>query len=129
MGEYVRTRTGMGYQFDEDTKLLLIEPDGNFKDIDFEVLGSFINQHYQLSGELPGVILNSKKFPYWKGVLNFRQYLSFAANNHYKFKKVAMTMNGFLVKVVLSMARGRAHPEIKIFPYNKISAACDWLTS
>lgn len=129
MGDYIRMRTGAGYQFDEETQLLLIEPHKNFTDTDFEILGSFINQHYQQHGEFAGLILNAKKFPFWKGPRNFKEYVSFAANNHYKFKKVALTMNGFLVKVVVAMARGRAHPELKILPHNKIKAACDWLLS
>lgn len=119
----------MGYQYDKENDLLLIEVQKNFVSEDFETLSRFIEEHYQQHGEFRGLILNSKKFPYWKGARNRAEYFSFAANNHYKFKKVALAMNGFMAKIITTFANGRAHPKIKNFNYNKIRASCSWLLS
>ncbi|NBV05889.1 MAG: STAS/SEC14 domain-containing protein [Proteobacteria bacterium] len=114
-------------QFDDHHGVLLLNVKNPFSADDFQTISSIINPYFTEHGELKGVIINSKKFPYWSGAKNRAEYLDFAGNNHHKFQKAALGMGGFFTKIVARIARGRVHPEIKIFKYNQIEKAQDWI--
>ena len=114
-------------QFDDHHGVLLLDVKNPFTQEDFEIISNIIDPYFETRGELSGVIINSKKFPYWSSAQNRSEYLNFASNNHHKFKKAALNMGGFFTKIVARIARGRVHPEIKIFKYNQISEAQDWI--
>ncbi len=122
------TKNGIFCQFDDHHGVLLLDIKiGHFSQEDFVVIGDIIDSYFKERGELAGLIVNSKKFPYWQGAINRRQYIEFAAQNHCKFKKAALNIGGFFVRFLASIAKGRAHPEIKIFKYNQIEKAQDWI--
>ncbi len=123
----IRTSNNLFCQFDEDHGVLLLDIKNSFSSQDFETISSIIDPYYEAHGELGGIIINSKKFPYWKGAHNRTEYLNFAQNNHYKFKKAALAMGGFFTKFIARVGRGRVHPEIKIFKYNQIEKAQRWI--
>jgi hypothetical protein len=53
--------------------------------------------------------------------------LNFAQTNHFKFKKAALVMGGFFTKIVVQIAKGRVHSEVKMFKYNRIEEAQSWI--
>lgn len=116
-------------QFDDYHGVLLLDVKNPFTEEDFRIISDLIEPYFTAHGELKGVIINSKKFPYWSNAQNRKEYLDFASNNHHKFKKAALGMGGFFAKIVARIARGRVHPEIKIFKYNQIEKAQDWILS
>jgi len=121
------TETGLFCQFDPDNGVLFLDVKQFLTSEDFCEIEEIINPYFQEHGELRGVIVNSRKFPYWKGAQNRQEYIAFAQNNHRKFKKAAFLMSGFFVKIILRIAKGRVHPEIKLFKYNKVENAFDWV--
>ena len=125
----ITTDNGLFCQFDEHHGVLLIDAKKSFTENDFHTISNIIDPYFIDHGELRGVIINAAKFPYWSNPQNRSQYLNFASNNHHKFKKVAFAMGGFFVKIVVRMARGRIHPEVKFFKYKKIEKAQDWILS
>ncbi len=114
-------------QFDDQHGVILLDVKNPFSKEDFQIISSIIDPYFAEHGELRGVIINSKKFPYWSSAKNRNEYLNFASDNHYKFKKAALGMGGFFTKIVARIARGRVHPEVKIFKYNKIEEAQSWI--
>jgi hypothetical protein len=125
----ITTQNELLCQFDEENGVLLLDIKKPFNANDFAAIANIIDPYFSSKGELGGVIINSKKFPYWKGSTNRAQYLDFAKNNHYKFKKSALNMGGFFVMIIARIANGRAHPKIKTFKYNQIEQAQDWILS
>ena len=123
----VRTSNELFCQFDPTHGVLLIDAKNPFSPEDFAAMSNFIDPYFVERGELDGIIINSKKFPYWTSPENRGEYLNFAQNNHQKFKKAALNMGGFFVKIVARIGRGRVHPELKIFKYNQIEEAQDWI--
>lgn len=121
------TKNNLFCQFDEQNGVLLLDVKNPFSDDDFRVISSIIEPYFATHGELRGVIINSKKFPYWSSPQNRAEYLNFAGSNHHKFKKAALGMGGFFTKIVARIARGRVHPEVKIFKYNQIEKAQSWI--
>lgn len=114
-------------QFDEQNGVLLLDVKNNFTTDDFEVISGVVDSYYKAHGELRGIIINAKKFPFWKGAKNRAEYVSFAGNNHQKFSKVAFGIGGLFIKFIEKIAKGRVHPEIKLFKYNQIEKAQDWI--
>lgn len=121
------TKNGLFCQFDDKNGVLLLDVKSSFSEEDFEAIAGIIEPYFAKNGELKGIIINSKKFPYWSGALNREQYINFARDNHFKFKKAALGMGGFFTKIVARIARGRVHPEVKIFKYNQIDKAQSWI--
>ena len=122
------TENGMFCQFDEHHGVLLLDvKKKSFSSEDFYAISSIIDPYFTTHGELKGVIINAKKFPYWSSAINRSEYLNFTSQNHHKFKKVALGMGGFFTKIVARIARGKVQPEIKIFKYNQIEKAQDWI--
>ena len=125
----VTTRNGLFCQFDDHHGVLLLDVKKPFTAEDFRTISSIIDPYCAKRGELLGVIFHAKKFPYWTSAKNRAQYMDFAQNNHHKFKKAALGMGGFFAKIVARIARGRVHPEVKVFKYNQIEKAQDWILS
>lgn len=125
----VTTANGMLCQFDDHHGVLLLDVKNPFTDNDFDVISSIVDPYFLSNGELRGVIINAKKFPYWTSAENRSQYIYFASRNHHKFKKVALGMGGFFIKIVARIGRSRVRPELKIFKYNQIEKAQDWILS
>ena len=120
------TDNGLFCQFDDLHGVLLLDVKNPFTTDDFDTIAAIIETYFKERGELRGVIIHSKKFPYWKGAQNRAEYLNFARENHYKFKKAAFAMGGFFTKIIVNLAQGRVHPQVKLFKYNQIEEAQDW---
>lgn len=114
-------------QFDERHGVLLLNVENPFNDDDFRTILSIIDPYFVENGTLRGIIINSKKFPYWTSPHNRAQYLGFASQNHHKFKKIALCMNGFFPKIVLRVARNRIKGLIRIYKFNHIVEAQEWM--
>jgi len=121
------TANGLFCQFDEKNGVLLLDVKKSFTHDDFKTISAIIDPYFEARGELKGLIINAKKFPYWSDSFNRGEYLNFASANHQKFQKAALGMGGFFAKIVARVARGRVHPEIKIFKYNQIDKAQSWI--
>ena len=114
-------------QFDGRNGVLLLDVKNPFTTNDFREILRITDSHFAAHGELKGIIINAKKFPYWSSAQNRAEYLSFAGNNHYKFQKVALAMGGFFTKIVVRIARSRVRCEVKIFKHNEIKKAQSWI--
>lgn len=125
----VTTDNDLFCQFDDVHGVLLLDIKNRLNEDDFDVISSIIDPYFISKGELSGIIINSKKFPYWKGSKNRFEYLNFASQNHRKFKKCAFCMGGFFMKVIMRIAKDKAHPETKMFKFNQIEQAQDWILS
>lgn len=123
----ITTKNGMFCQFDDHHGVLFLDVKNPFTMDDFKHITDIIDPYYATHGVLRGIIINSKKFPYWTDVNNRAEYLHFAADNHQKFNKAALNMGGFFIKIVVRIGRSRVHPELKIFKFNQIEKAQDWI--
>ncbi len=123
----ITTENKLFCQFDEQNGVLLLDVKNPFSVEDFVAISNIIDPFFEARGELGGVIINSKKFPYWRGAQNRAEYISFARNNHHKFKKAALNMGGFFTKIIINIARHYTRLEVKTFKYNQIEKAQEWI--
>ena len=129
MTNEIKIRKPITCYFDETKTVLLVEVKNSLSTEDFTILSQVIDPYYKQHKEFNGIIINSKKFPYWKGTESLRAHISFVQNHHYKTKKVAICMGGFFPKLLPKLARRFVQPEVKNFGYNKIDAANHWILS
>ncbi|MBU6140137.1 MAG: STAS/SEC14 domain-containing protein [Proteobacteria bacterium] len=123
----VTTKNKLFCQFDDHYGVLLLDVKNSFTADDFNNILTLIEPYLAKRGELRGIIIHSKKFPYWSGARNRREYVDFALENHHKFRKAALSMGGFFPKILAKIAKGRVHPEVKIFKHNRIGEAQEWI--
>lgn len=114
-------------QFDDQNGVLLLDVKNNFTKDDFETISSIIDPYFKEHEELKGIIINAKKFPFWKGTKNRLEYVNFVRNNHEKFSRVAFGINGLFIKFIAKIAKGRISSEVKLFKYNQIEKAQSWI--
>lgn len=123
----VSTSNNLFCQFDEHHGVLLIDVKQPFSQEDFNAISQIVDPYFAEHGPLKGVIVNAKKFPYWTSPRNRQEYIDFASQNHHKFDKAAFSMGGFFTKIVVRIARGKVHPVVKLFRYNQIHKAQNWI--
>ncbi len=116
-------------QFDNIHGILLLDIKNRLNEKDFDAISEIINPYFIKKGELSGIIINAKKFPYWKGSKNRLEYLNFASQNHRKFRKCAFCIGGFFIRVIAKFAKDNAYPEVKMFKFNQVEKAQDWILS
>ncbi len=123
----ITTPNGLFCQFEEGEGVIFLDVKSPFTADDFSAIEDIINPYFSTKGELKGIIINSKKFPYWSSSENRKEYMNFAIENHHKFKRAALSMGGFFTRIVARIGRGRVHPEIKVFSYNDVEKAQEWV--
>ncbi len=113
---------------DEETGVMLVNIGKKpLTSEDFDFLLEVISGYFEKYGQFKGIIINAKKFPYWKGAHNRVEYIGFAANNHHKFEKIALAIDGFFVRLLPKIARRKIDTEVKHFGYNQIEKADQWI--
>ena len=121
------TNNDLFCQFDDRNGVLLLDMTNPFSTKDFEIIANIITPYFEEKSELKGLIIHSKKFLRWRNPQNRAEYINFARQHHHKFDKVALSMGGFFTKVLARLAKDRIHPELKVFKYDKVSDAQDWI--
>lgn len=126
----IQVKQAIECSIDEETGVMLLNiKKKNLQTQDFEFLEKTINSYFEKYGPFKGIIVNAKKLPYWKGPQNKIEYIGFVSNNHHKFEKVALAINGFFVRLLPAIARNKISPAVKHFGYNKIEKADEWILS
>lgn len=114
-------------QFDDTNGVLFLDVKKPLTKDDFLTILGIIDPYFAEKGELKGLIVNSKKFPKWTSHANRLEYTDFAIQNQHKFQKAALAVGGIFIRITISLLKSKAHPQIKMFKYNQVSEAQDWI--
>lgn len=90
MPNFTESGNSITCSLDEQNAVLTVEVKSALTKEDFILLSKVIDPFYQRNGELKGIIINAKKFPFWKNYESFSAHISFVRNYHYKTKKIAL---------------------------------------
>lgn len=127
MTNQVDDRIPLSYCLDGPNSLVTVEVRNSLSSEDFAALSCAIDLYYAEHGKLNGIIINAKKFPYWKNLESFKAHIAFVKSHHYKINKVAITMNGLLPKILPKLAKKFIQPEVRNFGYDHIDEAKKWI--
>lgn len=128
MTKAVSKKAPIKYKLHEEDGLLVIKIEKtNLTATNLRAIGSIIDSYFEKNGPLDGIVVNSKRFPKWIDANNKRDYMDFVSSYHQKTDKVAIAMGGFFIKLLVRLAKGRVHPEVKAFGYKKLAQAKQWI--
>jgi hypothetical protein len=114
-------------EVDEITCTVLVEPEGHLCKQDFLALSERIDPLIKQFGTLNGILFHAAKFSGWEGFAAFVVHLKFV-NDHQKLvKKVAICSESSLGNLVEKLAAHFVKAEIKVFPYDELNDAKQWI--
>lgn len=117
----------MKIEVHQATRTVLLEPEGHLAKQDFESLSQQVDGLINKSGNLNGVLIHARKFPGWDSFASFVTHIQFVNGHHKHVKKVALCTDSSLGILVEKLAGHFVSAEIKVFPYDELSHAKEWI--
>lgn len=114
-------------EVDQATRTVLLEPEGHLAKHDFESLAQQIDPLINESGDLNGVLVHSRKFPGWDSFASFIAHIQFVNGHHKHVKKVALCTDAHFGTLVEKLGAHFISAEIRVFPYDELSLAKQWI--
>ena len=114
------------HKLDEDKGVLNIEITGVISSLNMEVLSHTVDSYLDRKGELNALVIHAKYFPGWENLGSMISHISFVKNHHKKIKKVALVVDGSLIKVVQKVAKQFVKAKVKHFDYDELDEANEW---
>ena len=113
--------------FNQKTAIATIEIRANLEADDFKIISNIIDPWIEKNGQLNGIIIYVKEFPFWENISGFFEHLSFVKNHHKKVKKVALVADGKIANLAPKMASCFVKSEIRHFDYDDFNLAEKWI--
>jgi hypothetical protein len=64
--------------------ILIIQPHNRLSSLDFENLSRFVDKYLECNSHLKGIMIVSRKFPWWTSFFSFFSHVNFVKNHHKK---------------------------------------------
>jgi len=112
---------------DQATRTVLLEPEGHLAKQDFQSLAQQVDPLINESGYLNGVLVHASKFPGWDSFASFVAHIQFVNGHHKHVKKVALCTDAPFSTLVEKLGAHFVSAEIKVFPYDELSQAKQWI--
>ncbi|MFT6077090.1 MAG: hypothetical protein ACJATU_000283, partial [Rickettsiales bacterium] len=112
---------------DKKTSLLTIEVGESLSADDFKAVAKIVDPWVEENGQIEGVIIHARRFPYWKNAGGFISHISFIKNHHRDVKKVALVANGAIPAIAQKLTNHFILAEVKNFDYDQMDAAKSWI--
>jgi hypothetical protein len=109
------------------TRTVLLEPEGHLTKQDFQSLAQQVDPFINASGDLNGVLVHASKFPGWDGFASLVAHIQFVNGHHKHVKKVALCTDASFGALVEKLGAHFVSAEIKVFPYNELNQAKQWI--
>ncbi|WP_458700875.1 STAS/SEC14 domain-containing protein [Sulfurospirillum sp. 1307] len=117
----------LSVRFDKKHAIAILEPGGVLSESDFvsasHKIDTFLNEH----SVLDGLIIYTKDFPGWDSFSALCSHLKFVNNHHEKISFLAFVTDSIVVDFVKIIAEHFVHPEIKVFSFNELENAKEWI--
>ena len=112
---------------DQAARTVLLEPKGHLSKQDFVSLAQRVDPLIVESGDLNGVLIHARKFPGWDSFASFIAHIQFVNGHHKQVKKVALCTDASFGTLVEKLGAHFVSAEIKVFPYDDLSQAKQWI--
>ena len=109
------------------TRTVLLEPKGHLSKQDFVSLAQQVDPLINQFGDLNGLLVHASMFPGWDSFAAFVAHMQFVNGHHKHVKKVALCTDSPLGNLVEKLAGHFVSAEIKVFPYDELSQAKQWI--
>ena len=114
---------------DEENYIAILETDGLLSKSDFESATRIIDPYIEDNGQLNGLIIHTESFPGWKSFAALSSHLKFVREHHKKVTHVALSTDSVVGNFAEAIASHFVNAEIKLFSYQELEQAKDWVIS
>ena len=114
---------------DEANGIAILEPDGPLSKNDFESAARIIDPYIEENGQLNGLIIHTESFPGWDSFAALSSHLKFVKDHHKNISRVGFSTDSAVGNFAESIASHFVNAEIKLFSYQELEQAKDWVAS
>ena len=119
----------LSVEIDEVNGLAILEPDGPLTKGDFESAAKVIDPYIENTDQFNGIIIHTESFPGWNSFAALASHLRFVKEHHKKISRVAISTNSVIGNFSEAVASHFVNAEIKLFSYQELEQAKDWIIS
>lgn len=119
----------LSVEIDEVNGLAILEPDGPLTKGDFESAAKVIDPYIENTDQFNGIIIHTEFFPGWDSFAALASHLRFVKEHHKKISRVAISTNSVIGNFSEAVASHFMNAEIKLFSYQELEQAKDWIIS
>ena len=119
----------LSVEIDEVNGLAILEPDGPLTKGDFESAAKVIDPYIENTDQFNGIIIHTESFPGWDSFAALASHLRFVKEHHKKISRVAISTNSVIGNFSEAVASHFMNAEIKLFSYQELEQAKDWIIS
>ena len=116
-------------EIDEVNGLAILEPDGPLTKADFESAAKVIDPYIENTDQFNGIIIHTESFQGWDSFAALTSHLRFVKEHHKKISRVAISTNSVIGNFSEAVASHFVNAEIKLFSYQELKQAKDWIIS
>jgi len=117
----------LSVEIDEVNGLAILEPDGPLTKGDFELAAKIIDPYIENTDQFNGIIIHTESFPGWDSFAALASHLRFVKEHHKKISRVAISTNSVIGNFSEAVASHFVNAEIKLFSYQELEQARDWI--
>lgn len=115
-------------KIDKVNHIAVLEPDGPLSESDFTSVARQVDALIEEFGRLNGIVIHAKSFPGWDSIAALVAHLKFVHEHHRKLSRVALATESIAAHIAEIFATHFVAAEIKIFSYQDIEKATQWVS-
>ena len=119
----------LSVEIDKDNGIAILEPDGPLSKDDFVHAAKIIDPYIEKTGQFNGLLIHTKSFPGWESFAALCSHLKFVQEHHKKVSRVALSTDSGIGNFAEAIASHFVNAEIKLFPYQELEQAKNWVIS
>lgn len=109
-----------------DDSVLVLEPEQDLRDADFEALVAAVGVWLDARGELPGVVIHARVLPGWHELGCVVRHVRFVRGHRNRIHRVALATNTPLLGAGIRIAELLVAAEVKQFVHDALDRAVRW---
>jgi len=115
-------------EIDQINNIAVLEPDGPLSKQDFVHAAEVIDPYIEKTNRFNGLLIHTKSFPGWESFAGLFSHLNFVREHHKKVSRIALSTDSVVGKFAETIASHFVNAEIKLFSYQELEQAKDWIT-
>jgi len=119
----------LSVEIDELKGVAILEPDGPLSKVDFVHAAKIIDPYIEKAARFNGLLIHTRIFPGWESFAGLSSHLKFVQEHHKKVSRVALSTDSMVGNFAETIASHFISAEIKLFSYQELEQAKDWVAN
>ncbi len=118
----------LGIKLDEAKSIVILEPEGELSQTDFEQVANIVDPYLEKYGNLNGIIIYTKTFQGWDSFSALITHIKFVKEHHKKVSHVAFVTDSPIGIFAEHIAGHFVNAEIKSFAFSELENSKKWVS-